>query len=182
MIFTKTKIPDVILIQPQVYEDERGHFFESFNLDVFKKNVGMIHFVQDNEAKSSKGVLRGLHYQLEPFAQSKLVRVVSGKVLDVAVDIRKDSPSFGKHVKHELNEFNKSQLFIPKGFAHGYVGLSDTAIVLYKVDHVYAKAYERGVRYNDPDLNIDWEIDPEIIRLSEKDANLPFLNEAETFL
>jgi dTDP-4-dehydrorhamnose 3,5-epimerase len=170
MQFIPTHIPDVVLIKPKVFGDSRGYFMESFRRDLFAEHIGEIDFIQDNESKSTYGVLRGLHYQLQPYAQSKLVRVVTGRVLDVAVDIRKNSPTFGRHVTAELSEENKYQLFIPQGFAHGFVVLSDEAIVSYKVDASYAPDHERGIYYADPDLGIDWGLPESEIRLSEKDG------------
>lgn len=182
MKFSKTNIPDVILCEPTVFNDERGYFFESFNQEVFEKHLGKsIRFCQDNEAKSTKGVLRGLHYQLPPFAQSKLVRVISGKVLDVAVDIRRDSSTFGQYVAIELSGENKHQLFVPAGFAHGYVVLSDEAIFSYKVDNYYSKTHERGIFYNDKDLKIDWKLLSNELIISEKDKIQPAFNKAELF-
>ena len=181
MQFLKTNIPEVIIIEPKVWEDSRGHFFESFKKDIFEKEVGKIEFVQENESRSSYGTLRGLHYQLPPFAQSKLVRVIKGKVLDVAVDVRKGSATFGQSVLAELSEENKRQLFIPQGFAHGFVTLSEDAIVQYKVDNVYSKESEAGIIYNDPELNIDWRIKEEDILLSDKDKLLPKLQTAILF-
>ncbi|PCH49060.1 MAG: dTDP-4-dehydrorhamnose 3,5-epimerase, partial [Flavobacteriaceae bacterium] len=150
MKFIRTEIPEVVLCKPTILKDDRGYFFESFKKEVFEQFLRYsISFTQDNEAKSTKGVLRGLHYQLPPFSQAKLVRVVKGKVLDIAVDIRKGSPTFGEYVAIELSEENKYQLYVPKGFAHGYVVLSDEAIFCYKVDNYYHKASERGIMYND---------------------------------
>ena len=176
-----TDIPEVKIIKPIIFEDERGYFFESFNENIFQGKVKNIKFIQDNESKSTFGVLRGLHYQLPPYAQSKLVRVIKGKVLDVAVDIRKGSPTFRKFVTVELSEDNKKQLFIPRGFAHGYVVLSEEAIFAYKVDNKYATDCERGIIFNDNDLKIDWNIDPDSIILSEKDKKNKSFNEAELF-
>jgi len=181
MKFIKTHIPEVVLIQPRIFKDERGYFFESFNFELFRRNIGRIDFVQDNEAKSSKGVLRGLHYQIPPVAQSKLVRVISGKILDIALDIRRGSPTFGQHVAVELDGDKKTQLFIPRGFAHGYLVLSEEALVAYKVDDVYSKAHERGIRFNDPDLNIDWRMSMDSITCSMRDASLSSFKEAEVF-
>ena len=182
MNFSKTNIPDVIFYQPKVFNDERGYFFESFNQEVFEKHLGKsIHFCQDNEAKSTKGVLRGLHYQLPPFAQSKLVRVISGKVLDIAVDIRKDSATFGQYVAIELSEENKHQLFIPAGFAHGYVVLSNEAVFSYKVDNYYHKASERGIIFNDQTLQIDWKLAQNELIISEKDKIQPTFDQANLF-
>ena len=174
MKFTKTKIPDVVLIEPQVYGDERGYFVETFRQDLFEQHVNKkINFVQDNESRSSYGVLRGLHYQLPPHAQSKLVRVIEGRVLDVAVDVRKGSPTFGRHVTAELSAANKHQLFVPRGFAHGFVVLSETAIFSYKVDNYYSAECDRGIAFNDKDLNIDWLIEMLHLQLSLKDTRQP---------
>ncbi|RJQ60632.1 MAG: dTDP-4-dehydrorhamnose 3,5-epimerase [Stygiobacter sp.] len=181
MIITALNIPDVKLIEPTVLKDERGYFFESFRADIVKIEVGEINFVQDNESKSSFGTLRGLHYQLPPYAQSKLVRVVQGRVLDVAVDIRKDSSTFGKFVSEEPSGENGKQLFIPRGFAHGFVVLSETAIFQYKVDNYYNKESEGGIIYNDSILSIDWRIDSFKIVLSNKDQLLPMFSDAIYF-
>jgi dTDP-4-dehydrorhamnose 3,5-epimerase len=179
--FIKQWIPEVFLIEPNVFSDDRGCFFESFRQDVFNIEVGrQINFVQDNESKSSRGVLRGLHFQLPPFAQSKLVRVIEGSVLDVALDIRKSSPTYGKHVSVQLSAENKKQLFIPRGFAHGFVVLSKTCTFVYKVDNYYSQKLERGVIYNDADLGIDWKISPDECVLSAKDLELPKLNKLIT--
>ena len=181
MKFIKTQIPEVVIIEPKVFGDDRGYFMETFREDLFEKNIRKIHFIQDNESKSKKGVLRGLHYQLPPFAQSKLVRVIKGKVLDVAVDIRKGSLTFGKYVAVELSEENKRQLFIPRGFAHGFLVTSDEAIFAYKVDNYYAPEYDRGIRFDDPNININWNFPKEQILVSDKDKNAPFLKDAEVF-
>jgi len=182
MDFIKTNIPDVILCKPTVYHDERGYFYESFKKEVFDSFVGKeIDFCQDNEAKSTKAVLRGLHYQLPPFAQSKLVRVIKGKVLDIAVDIRRNSATFGQFVAVELSEENKHQLFVPKGFAHGYVVLSDEAIFSYKVDNYYHKESERGIIYNDDFLKIDWKFPEHQLIISEKDEKQPSFMKADMF-
>jgi len=181
MRFIKTEIGGLYIIEPKVWEDDRGYFFESFKEQIFEENIGKINFVQDNESKSSYGVLRGLHYQLPPFAQSKLVRVVFGKVIDVAVDIRKNSPTFGKHVSVELSGENKKQLFIPKGFAHGYIVISEEVIFQYKVDNYYSKEHERGILFNDPELKINWKLNKEEILISDKDKLNKFLNKAEYF-
>lgn len=172
MKFTKTTIPEVVLIEPIIIEDNRGYFLESFSKKKFEENIGNINFIQDNESKSHRGVLRGLHFQNPPFAQAKLVRCIEGKVLDVAVDIRKGSPTYGKYVASELSEQNKKQLFIPRGFAHGFVVLSKIAIIAYKVDNVYAPESESGVLWNDPSLKIDWKLEKKELLLSEKDRNL----------
>ncbi len=178
MKFTKTTIPDVILIEPQVFGDERGYFVETFRSDLFEQETGIkTTFIQDNESRSSHGVLRGLHYQLPPYAQSKLVRVIEGKVLDVVVDIRKNSPTFGQHASAELSAENKHQLFVPRGFAHGFVVLSETAIFSYKVDNYYSPECDRGIRFNDPELNIDWMIDQQQLQLSEKDKVQPLFKD-----
>lgn len=180
MIFTKTAIPEVVIIEPKVFGDHRGYFFESFNQKEFEENIGEINFIQDNESKSSFGVLRGLHFQKPPYTQAKLVRCIKGRVLDVAVDIRKKSPTYGKHVIVELSEENKRQLFVPRGFAHGFVVVSDEAIFSYKVDNWYAPKYDAGIIWNDPKLNIDWKINPEDVMLSSKDQQLPTFKELVT--
>ena len=177
----ETDIPEVKIIESKVFADQRGYFFESYNEKIFKEKVKNTQFIQDNESKSNYGVLRGLHYQLPPFAQSKLVRVIKGEVLDVAVDIRKGSPTFKKWVSVVLNEENKRQLFVPRGFAHGYVVLSDEAVFAYKVDNKYSPEYERGIKYNDRNLNIDWKINNKDIILSEKDKISKRINEVEAF-
>lgn len=181
MQFIQTSIPDVVIIEPKVWADSRGYFFESYRDDLFQQHIGKIDWVQDNESYSSYGTLRGLHYQLAPHAQSKLVRVIQGKVLDVAVDIRQSSPTFGQHVAVELSADNKRQLFIPRGFAHGFVVLSETAIFQYKVDNYYNKDCDRGIAFNDPALAIDWQIDLSQVQLSDKDSKQPLLNNAEVF-
>jgi dTDP-4-dehydrorhamnose 3,5-epimerase len=169
MKVTPLNIPDVLLIEPEVFEDERGFFFESFNLSEFRKITSEdVSFVQDNHSKSAKGVLRGLHYQLPPYAQGKLVRVIQGEVFDVAVDLRQSSPTFGKYVSQILSAVNKKQLWIPKGFAHGFLSLTDQAELLYKTSHFYAPAYECCIIWNDPILNISWPLDKSI-QLSPKD-------------
>ena len=179
MEIIKTNIDGVVILKLRVFGDERGYFFESFSMQRFEQEVCKTTFVQDNESKSKYGVLRGLHYQLPPYTQAKLVRVVKGRVLDVAVDIRKDSPDFGKHVAVELSEDNKYQLFIPRGFAHGFAVLSEEAIFQYKCDAYYAPQYEGAIMYNDPDLNIDWKLPLQDIILSEKDRNHPWLRDAK---
>ena len=180
MKFIKTLIPDVCIIEPSVFGDHRGYFLESFNLDKFEENIYSIKFVQDNESKSSKGVLRGLRFQKPPFDQAKLVRCVEGKVMDVAVDIRKGSPTYGKHITVELSGDNKRQLFIPRGFAHGFAVLSETAVFTYKVDNYYAPEYDAGIRYDDTMLDIDWGLTENEVQLSEKDKNLPSLKDLDT--
>ena len=175
----ETKLKGCFIIEPRVFQDNRGYFFESFNQQQFNKLTNTTtNFVQDNESFSSKGVLRGLHYQLGKFAQAKLVRVVKGKVLDVAVDIREDSETFGKHVAVELSAESKKQLFVPRGFAHGFIVLSETAIFSYKCDNYYNKESEGGIIYNDPQLNIDWQLSSNDLSLSEKDLFLPKFDNA----
>lgn len=169
MNFIKTKIDGVIIIEPKVFEDSRGYFYESYNEKEFKENGIDARFVQDNQSLSSYGVIRGLHFQKEPFAQAKLVRVLFGKVLDVAVDLRKGSPTFGQHVSVELSDENKRQFFIPRGFAHGFSVLSEKAVFAYKCDNLYNKESEGGLLYNDPDLGIDWKVDPKRVCVSDKD-------------
>ncbi|MGE4294072.1 MAG: dTDP-4-dehydrorhamnose 3,5-epimerase [Campylobacterales bacterium] len=181
MTFTPAAIPEVILIEPKVWGDERGYFMETFRDDLFTQNAVSTRFVQDNESKSAQGVLRGLHYQLPPFAQSKLVRVVEGCVLDVAVDIRFGSPTFGQCVSVELSGENKRQLFIPRGFAHGFVVLSENAIFQYKVDNYYSKECDRGIAFDDPDLAINWALPRKKLLLSDKDVKQPLLKDAELF-
>ncbi|MCG3679745.1 dTDP-4-dehydrorhamnose 3,5-epimerase [Aliarcobacter butzleri] len=178
MIFLKTSIPDVVIIEPKVHGDARGYFVETFRADKLEEFIGYkINFCQDNESKSSKGVLRGLHYQLAPFAQTKLVRVIKGKVLDVAVDIRKNSPTFGKYVAVLLSAENKKQLLVPRGFAHGFVVLEDDTVFAYKVDNYYSPECDRGIAYDDESLNIDWILKKEELNLSAKDTKQPKLNE-----
>ena len=173
-----TEIECLVILEPQVFGDDRGYFFESFSLKRFEEKVSKTVFVQDNESKSKYGVLRGLHYQLPPYTQAKLVRVVKGRVLDVAVDIRKGSPTFGKHVAVELSEENKLQFFLPKGFAHGFAVLSEEAVFQYKCDEYYAPDHEGAIRYDDPELGIDWKLPVEDIILSEKDKKHPRLQDA----
>ena len=177
MNFVKTAIDGVWIIEPKVFADERGYFMESYKQELFEQHVGKINFVQDNESKSVRGVLRGLHYQLPPFAQSKLVRVISGAVLDVAVDIRRGSPTFGKYVAVELSAENKRQLFIPQGFAHGFVVTTPEAVFAYKVDNPYSPQHDRSIRYNDPAIGIDWGMSESEISLSEKDKRAGLLEE-----
>lgn len=173
MPFTKTHIPDLLIFEPRVFEDARGYFFESYNANTFSAEGVEIKFVQDNQAKSSYGVIRGLHYQQAPYAQTKLVRVLSGAILDVAVDIRKGSPTYGLSFAIELSAENKKQLLVPKGFAHGYSVISETAEVMYKCDEFYNKASEGGIIYNDSRLNIDWQVPADKAIISEKDIILP---------
>lgn len=181
MNYIETEIQGVYVLEPRVFQDARGYFMETWNQEDFDKHVGKVTFIQDNESKSSYGVLRGLHYQKGDFSQAKLVRVIKGKVLDVAVDIRKSSPTFGKYVLAELSEENKRQLFIPRGFAHGFLVLSDEAVFTYKVDNVYAPQAEAGIKWNDEDIAIEWPINPDDIILSEKDTRALSLKEAEVF-
>lgn len=183
MKVTRTAIPDVMVVEPRVFGDARGFFYESFNQQVFNEATGTnFEFVQDNHSRSSKGVLRGLHYQLPPHAQGKLVRVVRGAVWDVAVDIRKGSPTFGQWVAETLTEDNHRQFWIPPGFAHGFVVLSDTADFLYKTTNYYAPQSDRGILWNDPDLGVQWpDLDMEFL-LSEKDRKQPAFKDAEVFL
>ena len=178
MIIKETYIPGLLVVEPQVFGDSRGYFFESFNAAKFAEQTGIdTQFVQDNESRSSYGVVRGLHMQLPPHAQAKLVRVVEGRVLDVAVDLRKDSPTFGKHFAIELTGENHLQVYIPKGFAHGFSVLSETAVFQYKCDGYYAPASEAAIAWNDPDLAIDWKLPIEAVVLSDKDRNHPSLKE-----
>ena len=178
MTFTRTAIPDVVIIEPKVHGDSRGYFVETFVSNKLEEFLGYkINFCQDNESKSSKGVLRGLHYQLPPYAQTKLVRVISGRVLDIAVDIRKNSPTFGKYVAVELSGENKKQLLIPRGFAHGFVVLEDDTVFAYKVDNYYSPECDRGIAFDDKNLNIDWILNHNELNLSAKDTKQPNLNE-----
>jgi dTDP-4-dehydrorhamnose 3,5-epimerase len=180
MTISETKLKGCFILEPKAFIDKRGYFFESFNQKTFNQIIGKeTIFVQDNESLSQKGVLRGLHYQEGAYAQAKLVRVIKGKVLDVAVDIRKNSITYGKHFSVILSEDNKKQLFIPRGFAHGFVVLSDTAILSYKCDNYYHKPSERGIIYNDSNLNIKWQLPEESLIISEKDLILPTLQNAE---
>tara|TARA_R110002033_G_scaffold9971_2_gene32726 strand:- start:54623 stop:55198 length:576 start_codon:yes stop_codon:yes gene_type:complete len=180
MKFIRTKINDVIIIETEVYGDERGYFVETFRQDKLEEFLGFkINFCQDNESKSSKGVLRGLHYQLPPYAQTKLVRVIQGRVLDVAVDIRKDSPTFGQYVAIELSADNKKQILVPRGFAHGFVVLEDDTVFAYKVDNYYSPECDRGIAFDDESLNIDWIINKKELKLSSKDTTQAKLNETD---
>jgi dTDP-4-dehydrorhamnose 3,5-epimerase len=180
MAFIRTELEGLVIVEPTVFEDSRGFFFEAYNEKIFFQNGVDVRFVQDNQSKSSFGVIRGLHYQLNPSAQSKLVRVLEGRILDVAVDIRKTSPTYGQHFNIELSSENKKQLFIPVGFAHGFSVLSEMAIVLYKCDAFYNKEAEGGIRFDDPKLAIDWKVGPSQSIVSEKDLLLPFFEEAKT--
>jgi dTDP-4-dehydrorhamnose 3,5-epimerase len=176
MTFTRTEIPDVVVIEPTVHGDSRGYFVETFRQDKLEEFLGYkINFCQDNESKSSKGVLRGLHYQLPPHAQTKLVRVIQGRVLDVAVDIRRNSPTFGKYVAVLLSAENKKQLLVPRGFAHGFVVLEDDTVFAYKVDNYYSPQCDRGIAFDDENLNIDWILNHDELNLSAKDTKQPKL-------
>jgi len=180
MQFIRINIPDVIVIEPKIHGDERGYFVETFRQDKLEEFLGFkVNFCQDNESKSSKGVLRGLHYQLAPDAQTKLVRVIQGSVLDVAVDIRKDSPTFGEYVAVKLSGENKKQLFVPRGFAHGFVVLEDNTTFAYKVDNYYSPQNDRGIAFDDKALNIDWILEHSELNLSAKDKVQPKLNETD---
>ncbi len=179
MLATETKLKGCYILQPTIFKDKRGYFIESFNIDTFNKTLNLdVNFLQDNESQSSKGVLRGLHYQIGEHAQAKLVRVVTGRVLDVVVDVRKDSKTFGAHFSIELNEENKTQLYVPVGFAHGFIVLEDNTIFSYKCDKFYNKASEAGIIYNDQDLNINWELAEKEFIISEKDKVLPKFKDA----
>jgi dTDP-4-dehydrorhamnose 3,5-epimerase len=169
-----SEIPDVKIIEPQVFGDSKGYFFESYRYEHFEKEIGSVHFVQENESFSTYGVLKGLHFQKPPMSQGKLVRVIKGEMLDIAVDIRMGSPWYAKHVAKKLNSENKYQMWIPQGFAHGYIVLSDEAIFSYKCDNYYSPANESGIRYDDPFLKIDWLLDKSQIKLSEKDSKHAF--------
>ena len=175
MPFSKTQFPGLLIFEPTVFEDSRGYFFESYNQKLFSENGIEINFVQDNQALSSYGIVRGLHFQMNPFAQTKLLRVLSGKIIDAVVDIRKNSPTYGNAYTIELSAENKKQLLIPKGFAHGYSVISETAEVFYKCDAFYHKESEGGILWNDPKLNIDWKIPVDKVVVSEKDARYPSL-------
>jgi len=182
MPFTATGLPGLTVFEPKVWGDYRGYFYESYNENTFKEGGIEATFVQDNEAKSSFGVLRGLHYQIPPFDMAKLVRVVEGEVLDVVVDIREDSPTYGQSFSIVLSAENKKQLFVPRGFAHGYVCLSETVIFCYKCDNFYSRIHEGGIIYNDPKLNIDWKVPHADLVISEKDHRLPLFNQHRKFL
>lgn len=179
MLFTKTEFPGLLIFNPKVFEDERGYFFESYNKRLFQQNGVEINFVQDNQAKSSFGIIRGLHFQKPPFTQTKLVRVLSGSIIDVAVDIRKNSPTYGKAYSIELSSQNKKQLLVPKGFAHGYSVISETAEVFYKCDEFYNKESEGGIAWNDPELYIDWRIPADKAIVSLKDRQLLSLKNSD---
>ena len=181
MNYIQTEIDGVWIIEPRVFNDARGYFMEAFKEEEFRANIGDVHFVQDNESKSSFGVLRGLHYQKGEYSQAKLVRVIKGKVLDVAVDLRRSSPTFGKYVSVELSEENKRQFFIPRGFAHGFLVLSDEAIFTYKVDNGYAPQAEASIRFNDEPVGIDWPVAESQFIVSEKDGHAVSFKDAEYF-
>lgn len=181
MNYIQTEIDGVWIIEPRVFNDARGYFMEAFKEEEFRSNIGNVHFVQDNESKSSFGVLRGLHYQKGEYSQAKLVRVIKGKVLDVAVDLRRSSPTFGRYVSVELSEENKRQFFIPRGFAHGFLVLSEEAIFTYKVDNGYAPQAEASIRYNDETVGIDWPIEESKLLLSDKDEHAVSFKDAEYF-
>ena len=181
MKIIETNIPEVKIIEHKLFGDTRGYFFEAWNLDQYRQHGMDCRWVQDNESKSRFGVLRGLHYQLAPYTQTKLVRVIDGAVLDVAVDIRKNSPTFGQHTAVVLSSENKRQLFVPRGFAHGFVVLSESVIFAYKCDNPYMPSHERGIAFNDPALKIDWQLDLSEYILSEKDTRNPLLADAEVF-
>jgi dTDP-4-dehydrorhamnose 3,5-epimerase len=174
-----TTIQDLVIITPRVFEDSRGFFFEVYNQAKFNDNGIMYNFIQDNQSFSKRGVIRGLHLQISPFAQAKLVRVIEGEILDVAVDLRKSSPTYGQHFSIVLSAENKKQLMVPHGFAHGFSVLSQTASVMYKVDQLYNKESERGIRYDDATLAIDWQLDPSEVLVSQKDLVLPSFNEID---
>lgn len=177
MEYKETAISGVWIIEPKVFKDARGYFMEAFKKEEFEQHIGVTEFIQDNESRSTRGVLRGLHYQKPPYSQAKLVRVIKGCVLDVAVDIRKGSPTYGKHVMVELSEDNKRQFFIPRGFAHGFLVVSDEAIFTYKVDNLYMPAQEGGIYFNDPAIGIEWGMNPEELILSDKDKKAPLLKD-----
>jgi dTDP-4-dehydrorhamnose 3,5-epimerase len=179
MKIVETPISDLLIIEPRIFEDDRGYFFESYNQSNLKEAGIDIKFVQDNQSKSVYGVVRGLHYQLEPRAQTKLVRVLEGNIYDLAVDVRKGSATYGQWYGMEISAENKKQLLIPKGFAHGFSVLSKTAVVFYKCDEFYAPEYDAGIIYNDPELNIDWQIPANKAVLSDKDSKLPLLRDAK---
>ncbi len=181
MKYKQTEITGVYILEPKVFKDHRGYFFESYRQEDFDVHIGPVRFVQDNESKSNRGVLRGLHYQKGKYSQAKLVRVIKGCVLDVAVDLRKSSPTYGKYVMVELSEDNKLLLFIPRGFAHGFLVLSDEAVFTYKVDNVYAPQAEAGIAYDDPDIGIEWPSDVIDLIISDKDKKNISFKEAEKF-
>ncbi len=181
MVYSETALKGVYIIEPNVFKDARGYFMEAWKKSDFEQHIGVVDFIQDNESMSSYGVLRGLHFQKGEFSQAKLVRAIKGRVMDVAVDLRHDSPTFGKHIMVELSEDNKRQFFIPRGFAHGFLVLSEKAVFTYKVDNVYAPQAETGIRWDDSQLAIDWPIDRSEVLTSEKDLRLPLFADAEYF-
>ena len=181
MEYKETAIKGVYIIEPRVFDDARGYFFEAWKEAEFEEHIGPVHFVQDNESKSSRGVLRGLHFQKGDASQAKLVRVIKGCVVDVAVDMRRSSPTYGQHVMVELSDVNKRQFFIPRGFAHGFLVLSDEAIFTYKVDNPYTPQADSGVRWDDPELGIEWPTDGMVVLTSEKDLKQPLLKDAYHF-
>lgn len=181
MIFTEQKIKGVWIIEPKVFKDERGYFMESYKKELFEEKIGKVDFIQENESKSIKGVLRGLHYQTGDFSQAKLVRALRGRVLDIVVDLRKSSPTFGEYVAVELTEDNKKQLFVPRCFAHGFLVLSDEAVFSYKVDNIYSPSHEASLLWSDPTVNIDWKIAEKDLILSPKDKKGKLLSEAILF-
>ena len=181
MEYKRTKIDGVYVIEPRVFNDARGYFMEAWKKAEFEEHIGPVNFIQDNESKSGYGVLRGLHYQKGEASQAKLVRVIKGRVVDVAVDLRRSSPTFGQHIMVELSDENKRQFFIPRGFAHGFLVLSEEAIFTYKVDNSYAPQQEAGIRWDDPELGIEWPIDRSLVVTSEKDLKAPQLKDAEVF-
>ena len=179
MPFTKTPFPGLLIYEPKIFGDNRGYFFESYNEKVFLGEDLEINFVQDNQASSTFGVIRGLHYQLEPYAQTKLIRALSGRIIDAVVDLRKNSPTYGKAYTIELSSENKKQLLIPKGFAHGYSVISESAEVFYKCDAFYNRESEGGIAWNDPSLNINWQVPHESALISEKDSSHPFIEDCK---
>ncbi|MGN1376319.1 MAG: dTDP-4-dehydrorhamnose 3,5-epimerase [Prevotella sp.] len=181
MNYIKTEIDGVFILEPRVFDDARGYFFESYKKEDFDANIAKTDFIQDNESKSTRGVLRGLHYQKGEFSQAKLVRVIKGRVLDVAVDLRKSSPTFGKHIMVELSSENKRQLFIPRGFAHGFLVLSDEAVFTYKVDNVYAPSQEASIRFDDKTIGIEWPMPENEVKTSPKDLAGQSFEDAEKF-
>ena len=176
MKVVKTYIDDLVIIEPTVFEDDRGYFYESYNKNEFEKHNLYYNFIQDNQSKSQYGTIRGLHFQIEPYAQTKLVRAISGRILDVAVDLRNNKKTFGKSFAIELSEQSKKQLLVPRGFAHGFAVLSETAVVSYKIDNIYKPEFERSIIYNDLTLNIDWKIDNNDVIISEKDKSENFFS------
>jgi len=180
MEIEQTGLPGLVLLKPRAFKDHRGYFFEKYNQQTFNKLLGrQVHFVQDNQSLSAKGVLRGLHYQIDPMAQAKLVSVLNGRVIDIVVDLRKGSPTFGQHYAVELNDQENNQLFVPRGFAHGFVALEENTRLFYKCDNFYDKDLERGIAWNDPALGFDWQLPPNQLIISEKDQQHPVLANAD---